>query len=670
MTRPGNFPRRWRIGTVLVWLVLACLLPGMVGTVVLFAREYLNGRARLERDTIATARAMVQAVDSQLGRVRIAAQTLATSRSLARHDLARFHARARNIIAETKVGMAVVLSDESGQQLVNTLREFGEALPRHGNPQLLQRVFATGQPIISDIYIGGVLRKPVMSVDLPVVIDGKVSYDLSIALLPGDFSGILAAQGFPAAWLSSIFDSSGTIVARTHAAEKFVGQKGTAEYIQRIQESPEGAMYTVTREGIPTLSVWSRSPVTGWSVGIGIPRDILEHDLMKSLAWLSAGMAALLAIGLGLAWLAAKKIAAAIHALSEPASALGRGEAAPMVTSDIQETAEVATAISQAAELLAARSAELKQAHRIARFGVWHWDMKTDAVMVSDSIREIYGRDVPSFTAQRGSLLCVESWEQLWAAMQESVRTGIGYVMELQVQHGDGSTIWVDARCEAIRDAGGEVCGLHGSILDITQRKRAEQELAQARESHLNELEQQVAERTDALVNANRELERLVRTDALTGLQNRKSAHEKLRLEFLRLKRSGSSYAVLFLDIDHFKQINDSFGHEAGDQVLQHLAAVLGDTLRATDFVARYGGEEFLVILADTSAEGALTIAEKIRSAVAGATFPAAQQVTISVGVALALGQDKNEEDAVRRADSALYQSKQDGRNKVTVCSC
>lgn len=122
------------------------------------------------------------------------------------------------------------------------------------------------------------------------------------------------------------------------------------------------------------------------------------------------------------------------------------------------------------------------------------------------------------------------------------------------------------------------------------------------------------------------------------------------------------------MDIDYFKAINDAYGHETGDQVLRHVATVLKSSLRQTDFIARYGGEEFLAILSETSAEGALKIAEIVRNAVAKQAFPVARQVTVSIGVALALGEDENEEGAVRRADAALYQAKEDGRNAVRSC--
>lgn len=663
---PLRRPSQRGIRYVLVRLALACLLPASLGFAILFVREYLNGRDQLEQETIARARTMVQAVDVQLSRVKTAGLALTTSRVLAQNDLASFHRQARDFIAKTNVGMNVVLSDEHGQQLVNTLREFGEPLPPHGNLELLRRAISSGEPIVSDIYIGGILKKPVLSIELPIMNNGKVIHDLSVGLLPSDFNHILKSQGFPETYVAAIFDSQGTIVSRI--PEKFIGEKGTAEFIQRIQQSPEGSMYTLSKEGIPTLSVWSRSPDSGWSVGIGIPRSTLEANLKHTLSWLIFWTTLLFLIGLVMVWKTGRQIADSVRALVAPAIALGQGKSVHVPEVNVRESAEVAAAIGQAAELLQARTAELTEAHRIAKFGFWQWNLKTDEMEVSDSLREIFARDIPSFGSQRGTLLPVESWEQILKAKDEVVKTGSGFDLELQVNHGNSSTIWVNAKGEALRDKNGEIVGLQGSMQDITRRKRAELDLEQARRNHLQQLEFQVAERTAALVAANHELERLGWIDALTGLQNRRSADERLRQEFLRLKRSGSPYSVLFIDIDHFKKINDTFGHETGDAVIRQIASMLAGSLRETDFVARYGGEEFLAILSHTTAEGAMTIAEKIRGTVAAEPFPMSRQVTISIGVTMALGEDKNEEEAVRRADAALYQAKDAGRNLVRFC--
>src|SRR5262249_40131827 len=125
-------------------------------------------RARLERDLVATARAMVQAVDSDLATVRTAAEVLSTSAHLRSGDFAAFYEQAKTV-ADRQIGSNVVLSDASGQQVLNTLRPLGEQLPRHGNPDQLRAVFASKQPVISNVYVGGLLNKPVMSIDVPVL---------------------------------------------------------------------------------------------------------------------------------------------------------------------------------------------------------------------------------------------------------------------------------------------------------------------------------------------------------------------------------------------------------------------------------------------------------------------------------------------------------------------
>lgn len=678
---PGllGFRSPLNIHTVLTWLVLACLLPGMIGASILMVYEYRTGRAQLEKDTMATARALVQAVDSHLLRAKVTAETIAGAESLARGDLASFHRWSRQVMAATKAGDTIVLSDASGQQLANTLREFGEPLPRHGNPELLSRVFATKQAEISGIYIGGVLRKPVMSIDVPVVQDGKVAYCVSVGLAASYFNEMLIAQGFSPGWVAGIFDSTGTLAGRIPSPEKFVGQKGSSEFIQRIKEAPEGSMESVTLEGIPTLSSWSRSPVTGWSVGIGIPRAELEKGLRSTLYLLAAGILVLLAGGLGLAWMAGRKIAGSVHALTAQAMALGSGASMPVTSLDIREAAEVADAIGHAAELLEARTTaleganksllaretELKKANRLAKLGHWRWNVRTGEVTASESVREIYGRDLLPFQEQKGTLLPVESWEKLNAAMQEAVHTGVGYDLELQVTHGSGSTIWINAKCEVDRNAGGEVTELLGTVMDITERKHAELALDAVRKSYQQRLEQQVTERTAELMTVNQELEHLARKDVLTGLQNRIAANERLRLEFLRMKRTGSIYSVLFMDIDRFKAINDTYGHETGDQVLRKFAKVLVASSRESDLLARFGGEEFLAVLSDTGAEGAMTIAEKIRQAIADESFPVVGRLTVSIGATSARAEDENEEVAVRRADAALYLAKAAGRNVV-----
>ena len=162
------------------------------------------------------------------------------------------------------------------------------------------------------------------------------------------------------------------------------------------------------------------------------------------------------------------------------------------------------------------------------------------------------------------------------------------------------------------------------------------------------------------------ELTRRATTDGLTGVMNRSRFEEVLRHEFQRMARSGAPLSVVMFDIDHFKAINDNFGHGAGDDVLRELVERVHAELREVDSLARWGGEEFMVLLPETAAEGARALAERVRRRVAAAGFAEVGRVTISLGVAQRRPEE-SEDDLLRRVDDALYAAKEHGRNRVMI---
>ncbi|WP_321491700.1 diguanylate cyclase [uncultured Desulfobacter sp.] len=164
------------------------------------------------------------------------------------------------------------------------------------------------------------------------------------------------------------------------------------------------------------------------------------------------------------------------------------------------------------------------------------------------------------------------------------------------------------------------------------------------------------------------ELEQLATTDPLTGLNNRKRVMSILRDHYEYYRRFETEFSVLMLDVDHFKDVNDTYGHQAGDTVLKQVAELFNENLRNVDSAGRYGGEEFLVILAESGADESIQAAERIRKAVASHTFIHEDQeiqVHISVGIGRIQKQDRDEQKVVNRADMALYRAKNEGRNRV-----
>jgi diguanylate cyclase (GGDEF)-like protein len=155
-------------------------------------------------------------------------------------------------------------------------------------------------------------------------------------------------------------------------------------------------------------------------------------------------------------------------------------------------------------------------------------------------------------------------------------------------------------------------------------------------------------------------------TDALTGLPNRRAINDTLKRMVAQAHRVQQPLAVLALDLDHFKDVNDRFGHEKGDEVLATVANVLNTTVRTSDFVGRLGGEELVVFAPNTSADGALVVSEKIRDAIAGIAIPGLDRdITISIGYAVLPDHAADGDSVLRKADRALYRAKTNGRNRV-----
>ncbi len=168
----------------------------------------------------------------------------------------------------------------------------------------------------------------------------------------------------------------------------------------------------------------------------------------------------------------------------------------------------------------------------------------------------------------------------------------------------------------------------------------------------------------ETLRRKNEELERLSVTDGLTGLYNRRRLMEAVNDEARRSQRLKHTFALLMVDVDHFKKYNDSFGHPAGDGVLARVAGILREATREVDLVARYGGEEFLVMLPETGMPEAQDIAERIRARMAEENFPG-RRMTVSIGVAEFPLHGDTPEQVIASADEALYEAKREGRDKV-----
>lgn len=231
-------------------------------------------------------------------------------------------------------------------------------------------------------------------------------------------------------------------------------------------------------------------------------------------------------------------------------------------------------------------------------------------------------------------------------------------------------------------DEVGELGASFNKMSDRLSESAAQTRFAmKALEAERSSLDERVRERTDRLARLNRQLSQEVEerrqaeealakaatTDYLTGLFNRPALLQLIEQEVARVPRSGKSFTLVLADIDHFKRINDQFGHEVGDSALVYAADRLRDAMRLQDAIARWGGEEFLIFLPETPREGAMNVAEKVRQAFAAGRHEIAGhafEITLSLGVC-AYHDGMTITDCIRGADSALYAAKAQGRNCV-----
>ncbi len=254
----------------------------------------------------------------------------------------------------------------------------------------------------------------------------------------------------------------------------------------------------------------------------------------------------------------------------------------------------------------------------------------------ADNEAQVLGRDVSGIVAP--------AYREAFIDLNRRVIDGGSGSLEFEVIGLKGGRRWLETRAVPLRNASGQISGLLGVTRDITEHKKVKQDL-----------------------------ERLAQIDSLTGLANRRHFMLLAEQELSRTLRYGGPLSLFMIDIDHFKSVNDTHGHQIGDSVLQTLGNLLRQTLRDIDRVGRLGGEEFAVVLPQTDGAQALEVAERLRLIVADTAISLERglplRITLSIGVTSLANActNTNIDTLLGQADSALYQAKHQGRNRVSV---
>jgi diguanylate cyclase (GGDEF)-like protein/PAS domain S-box-containing protein len=280
----------------------------------------------------------------------------------------------------------------------------------------------------------------------------------------------------------------------------------------------------------------------------------------------------------------------------------------------------------------------MNEAQALAHVGSWDWDLAVEFPSWTPELCRIYGYP-PEHVPTMDDLLTrvhPDDREQLEENI-ESVKRGASNDVEYRIELPGGEVRHVHARHHSRVDQSGEPMGVHGVVQDVTDRRHYEDEL-----------------------------ERLATHDGLTGLPNRRTFDARLELELARAYRDGVVLSLAILDIDHFKRVNDTFGHPAGDRVLTKVGEIFAEEARTDELVARVGGEEFAWILHGASAEQALIAVERVRAHIAATDFGETGHITLSAGVCALAGNMEGAE-LYRGADLALLHAKRTGRDRVVL---
>src|SRR5271166_5991802 len=361
----NRLPASLGIQARLVISTLAIVLPvfALAGFAILRTAD--DQRQQIERDVRERAASLLGAVDREFGNVQITLKILAGSPSLQAGDLEAFANQLRQ--AQEVEGLAIGLHDANAEELVGTTRPYGEGPPRQTNREMVAHIAGAGAPQVSDLHIGSVLQRPVVTVGVPVFRDGKVAFVLTMALDPEHLSALLKDQDIPPDWTVGILDRKGVVVARNRELRQFFGLPPKSVLQDRIAASEEGWFSNATSDGWDVYVAFRRSPLTGWTAAIGIPRRAIDSPLHRGWWLLLGAGAGALVFGLALAWQMARAIRRPIESLAAAARSLGTGEVVEPMSGGFKEFEAAGNALRTTADTIERRAREREAAEAALR---------------------------------------------------------------------------------------------------------------------------------------------------------------------------------------------------------------------------------------------------------------------------------------------------------------
>jgi signal transduction histidine kinase len=322
-------------------------------------------RVQLQHEVAGKVNGLLNDIDLQIGAIQVELKVLSKLPSVQSGDITTFDRQLRAVIQV--YGTTLVLHDTHGQQLINTNRPFGEPLPRATNTEMHDRVVATGLPQVSDLITGATLRRPIISVGVPVMHDGHVVNVLAMGLGPEILSELLKEQNLLSeaispAWTIAIVDRQGIILSRNRELDQFLG-KPVATLLRKamISGTEDTWIPNITSDGTPVYSTFRRSLVTGWTVAIGVPREFVDAPARQAWVLAIGGGISFMALSLALAYWMAQGIRRPVNKLAALTRAMGSGEPVGPFYSGVRELNLVGYGLGDAAIRLAQHREHLEE---------------------------------------------------------------------------------------------------------------------------------------------------------------------------------------------------------------------------------------------------------------------------------------------------------------------
>ena len=585
-------------------------------------------------------------------------QALATSPAMDHGDFRQIDLQARELL--DLQGVNIVLRDLHGQQLVNTRLPWGTALPRVPINEPDRIVAATGRPYISDLYLGLVSGAQLIRAIVPVSRAGAIRYTLTANLSPLTLSALLREAGIAEPYPASIADRTGQILASDTSDPGRIGMPLPG--FHKATE-PFGSWEGRNQGGTSVRATYRWSSVSGWLFSVGVDQDVLDAPLYRSLWWL--GVVALL-LGIttfGISSLLARRVLQSHRQIADAAAALGHGLIVSEPKTRLEETNLIARALSEASRRLREQADALVAANRdLEQRVVERTREVSDQATLIRATLDNMDQGLMLIEAQGTVPICNQRALDLLdlPAAFMAARPSFEQVLDYQMSRGEfaGSRpafqLWVEQGGLAPEAHVYERQRPNGIVLEIRTVPIANGGA--------------VRTYTDITARKTAELRshHMARHDALTGLPNRTLFRERLTEELLAATEQGRSLAVLCLDLDRFKAVNDTLGHPVGDLLLQGVAERISEAVGSADIVARLGGDEFSIVqMEPRQPEAALDLAARLIDALRIPFEIDGHPIAIGASVGVAIGpRDGQDADHIfKNADIALYGAKADGRN-------